>query len=40
MKKEKEVMAAQNVIVFTQSEKVLGEEKLSIYAKYVELGFS
>ncbi len=40
MKKEKEFIVVQNVGVFTQSEKELGEEKLSIFAKYVELGFS
>ena len=40
MKKEKEVMAAQNVAVSTQSGKVLEGEKLNIFAKYVEHGFS
>lgn len=40
MKKEKEFMLVPNVEVFTQSEKVSEEEKLNIFAKYVELGFS
>lgn len=40
MKKEKGFMLVPNVAVFTQSGKVLEEEKLNIFAKYVGLGFS
>lgn len=40
MKKEKRFIVVQNVTVSTQSGKVLEEEKLNIFAKYVELGFS